>query len=469
MTMPSSRLQLSALLLWFLGLLPLSAPVLAQQRVAPDTARGRQLQEVIVQGDRPLEAGAATVQRITPAQVARADADAAASLARLIPAAHVPTNSRGETLVYLRNAGERQAAFFLDGALLNVPWDNRVDLSLLPAGVIGAMTVAKGPASIEYGANVLGGVINFTSPAVYGRRTRVQGRLGTQRRLAGSALHTGNTGRISYAASVGYQQQDGIPVSADADLPFSQADADLRTNTDAKIANAFARIAYGLTRTTSVGLTLLHVDAAKGVAPESHLDPSQNAPRYWRYPEWRSTMGVLSGEGRLGIGTAWKASAWASGFGQHIEQYGSAAYETPTARQEDDDRTMGARFTLRQSLGPGAVRLTGNALTSTHAQRDLSLNASGQPTAGVPAMRYRQQLLSGGAVYEADVSRLHIEAGAGYDLMRMPETGDKPARDAFTDYNLTFGARYEAAAWFARGAAGRKTRFPTMRELFGEA
>jgi iron complex outermembrane receptor protein len=51
----------------------------------------------------------------------------------------------------------------------------------------------------------------------------------------------------------------------------------------------------------------------------------------------------------------------------------------------------------------------------------------------------------------------------------MPETGDKPERGAFTDYNLTFGARYDAPAWFARAAAGRKTRFPTMRELFGEA
>ena len=27
-----------------------------------------------------------------------------------------------------------------------------------------------------------------------------------------------------------------------------------------------------------------------------------DAPRYWRYPEWRSTMAVLSGEGALGGG-----------------------------------------------------------------------------------------------------------------------------------------------------------------------
>jgi iron complex outermembrane receptor protein len=38
------------------------------------------------------------------------------------------------------------------------------------------------------------------------------------------------------------------------------------------------------------------------------------------------------------------------------------------------------------------------------------------------------------------------------------------------DWTVTAGARYDfGAGWFARVAGGRKTRFPTMRELFGEA
>src|SRR5690606_30151584 len=51
-----------------------------------------------------------------------------------------------------------------------------------------------------------------------------------------------------------------------------------------------------------------------------------------------------------------------------------------------------------------------------------------------------------------------------------PETGDKPAQDALVDYGLTAGAVYRLAeGWALSGALGRKTRFPTLRELFGEA
>ncbi len=448
----------------------LAAPGLAWGQESPaDSAHA--LQEVVVRSDRPIDAAVATLQRVAPAAVARADAQAAAELSRLIPAAHVTTNSRGEALVYLRSGGERQTAVFLDGAPLNVPWDHRVDLGLVPAAVVGAVTVAKGPASIEYGVNVLGGVINFTSRAAGERRTEAAGRFGTQESLYGSLLHSGAAGRFSYAGQVGYARHDGIPVADEAELPFSQEEDALRTNTDARIFNAYGRGVYDFGRTL-VGLTLLHVDAEKGVAPEAHLDPADDPPRYWRYPEWRSTMAVLNAEGALPAGGAWKAAAWAGAFRQHIAQYPSAAYERPDARQEDDDRTAGARLTLRHPAGPGALRLTGTALTSTHRQRDLVLDAAGAPAAGeaFPTLQYRQHLLSAGAVYELPLAPgLRVEAGGGLDASLMPETGDKPARDPFSDYNLAFGARYDAPAWFARAAAGRKTRFPTMRELFGEA
>jgi iron complex outermembrane receptor protein len=182
-------------------------------------------------------------------------------------------------------------------------------------------------------------------------------------------------------------------------------------------------------------------------------------------------MAILSGEGRVGEGT-WRGAAWGALFGQHIASYPSAAFERPEERQEDDDRTLGARLTLRHPLGLGALRLTASALTSVHEQRDLVLDAAGQPLAGegFPTFRYSQRVVSAGVVYEVrPVPLLRLEAGLGLDAMFMPETGDKPARDPFADYNLTLGARYDAPAWFARAAAGRKTRFPTMRELFGEA
>ena len=46
---------------------------------------------------------------------------------------------------------------------MNAPWDNRLDMSMVPAGAIGSITVSKGAPSVLYGANTLGGTINMVS------------------------------------------------------------------------------------------------------------------------------------------------------------------------------------------------------------------------------------------------------------------------------------------------------------------
>jgi iron complex outermembrane receptor protein len=415
-----------------------------------------------------------SLRRVDLAKIARQDAAVVADLGRLIPAAHVQTNSRGETLFYVRNAGERQVGVFFDGALLNIPWDNRVDVSLIPASVVGGVSVAKGVPPVEYGANVLGGAVNLTTRWLDTpwSQTDLSSRVGTEGRFEGTATHMGRTGRFTYIGSVAYTKVDGLSVASDADLPHSQTGTDTRTNTDSRVANFFANGTYEFDR-SSLGVSIIHLDAEKGVAPESHLDPAVSRVRFWRYPEWRNTMAIVSGESQYGSGTSWKGAAWANVFSQEIESYEDASYQSVEERQEDDDFTLGTRLTLSQMLGTGVAKLSVNGLTSTHKQRDLELDAAGSPDPGqvFPRLEYQQHLVSVGAEYGFNPSEpLLITVGASFDAMFTPKTGDKPARDASTDYSATLGANYdEGGGWFVRGSVGRKTRFPTMRELFGDA
>ena len=78
-----------------------------------DTTEVHRLGEVTVGGYRTPSASVAMTQRISLAQIENRDAFSASEVLRIVPAAHIQTNSRGETLVYLRNAGERQVALFL--------------------------------------------------------------------------------------------------------------------------------------------------------------------------------------------------------------------------------------------------------------------------------------------------------------------------------------------------------------------
>ncbi|HXV86396.1 MAG TPA: TonB-dependent receptor [Gemmatimonadales bacterium] len=456
-----------------------STPAPAQDRPAQprDSLAPVRLSEVVISAPTtaPAAPTAFTMSRVSVTEIQARAAFSVAQIATLIPAAHVQTNSRGESLVYLRNAGERQVAVLMDGALLNVPWDWRADMSLVPAAMVGGVSIAKGVPPVEYGTNVLGGAINLAS-RIYERTaqpvTEVEMSYGSEQQLRGVLSHRASRGRVAFATSLGYASTDAMPLPRSVSLPFSQPDPSVRTNTDSRIANGFGRLVYMMDNGSEFGVTLLHLDAEKGVAPEGHRDPTTSAVRFWRYPTWRSSAAIFSGEGTLRSQTTWKGALWASRFEQTIDQYTSAAYDSLDARQEDHDLTFGTRLVGQHHLTNSAVKLAVNALTSTHRQRDLDLLSDGAVATGTfPTLEYQQHILSAGLEYELRaVDPVILTAGASYDASFSPRTGDKPAHDPLTDYSATLGAAWDPGGpVFVRGSVGRKTRFPTMRELFGES
>jgi iron complex outermembrane receptor protein len=439
-----------------------------------DSLREYDLGEVVVGAGSGERVAPSTLQRIPLADVDRLDAVGVAQAARLIPAAHVQTNSRGESLVYLRGAGERQVALFFDGALLNIPWDNRIDLGLVPSSVVGGVTVAKGVPSVLWGANVLGGAVNLTSRGLDGDGafTEATAQGGSQMFAQSVVTHLGRRSAVSYTASAGYARRDGFAVPGDlgeAGLRFNQPSEGVRTNTDQRLLHGFGRVAVDLGVRSRIGLSGLHVDGEQGIAPEGHLDPAVESVRFWRYPLWRLSMLTLGGEAGLGAATTLRGALWGSRFAQTIAEYDGVTYDRLEGEQDDEDRTVGGRAIVEHRFAPLTLRLGLNALTSTHRQQEASVE-DGQRRAD-PWLTYRQGLYSVGLEAEASpVAPLTVTAGFSVDALTAPETGDKPARDPFVDYSVTAGGVYRLdATWAFNAAVGRKTRFPTLRELFGEA
>ena len=134
-----------------MALLVLSLPSLFAQPapadsafiLAPDSTRMYQLGSVTITDRRITQSKPLSQDIVSMAEINRADAATVADIIYEIPTARVQTNSRGEAVLYLRNAGERQVGIFLDGALINVPWDNRIDLSLVPLNAVGGLVAEK--------------------------------------------------------------------------------------------------------------------------------------------------------------------------------------------------------------------------------------------------------------------------------------------------------------------------------------
>jgi iron complex outermembrane receptor protein len=381
---------------------------------------------------------------------------------RGLPGVSIRPNSRGESVVRVRGSEERQTQVFLDGAPLAVPWDGRVDIGLVPAGIIGRLTVRKGAGAIEYGANAVAGVLDLNSRDEGAVGQAQAGSFGIRNLSAAGVVPLGG---VKLTIGAAHQAQSAAVVARQSALPFSQAQSDRRTNTDINATSLFAGIggqAGGLDWRASV----LHIDAHRGIAPESDRNPAVTAPRYWRYPDWSLTQAQLALQLALGDATA-RATVWRQWFGQTIDSYRDVSYTALRAREVNDDDTLGARLTLAHPIGPATLRWSLSGQSADHLQTDVAF-----PPGTVPApLRYRQTLLSGGV--EADVplaAGTALTLGLGYDRSANPRTGDKPAQPINGAATFSAALRTTPADGLTiTASAGRRNRFPTARELFGEA
>ena len=399
-------------------------------------------------------------------RVERSDARHVADVLRRAPGALVQTNSRGETLVFLRNAGERQVSVFFDGAPLEVPWDHRLDLKLIPAAAIGRTEVARGPLSNRYGPNVSGGAVFFAPRRFDARTAKMNAEIGTQ-------------GHWSLKGSVSFSPTDESSVIFAGDhtaysgesladpLPFSQDDDALRTNTDASRTSA---LAHGSAEIGKVELsaTALYGRAELGVAPESHIDPEVDRVRFWRYPNSELAMLIagLRADGELG---ALDAVLWWQAFDQTIESFTSANYDVLAERQRDTNRSVGGRMRVVGAWGPHRLSLGAYGSLSSHDERQLTGLDTGS---GAPAIEdsFFTGLWSAGIDYELELGTTRLRVGGGVDALEPIDTSGRPSSGAFRTWNLSTGARTELYPGLSvHAAVGSRARLPTARELFGTA
>lgn len=442
--------------------------LLPMAMAATDGAQNDDIVTVAVRGT-PAE-GLSPLGTRAPIDSAAVEARApvsVADLAILAPSAHVRTNSRGETLLFLRGSGERETAVFLDGAPLNVPWDNRVDLSALPASIVAGGAVVGGPVSTRFGARATGGALVLSTGAS-AERTGGQASLigGSEDLVQLDGLVGLNTGRGHLLLAAGYVDHDGQPLADDMRLPFSQSADGPRTNTDLSMMHGFIRYEMDMGAMT-VRASLLHVDSDQGVAPESDRDPETANVRFWRYPDNRYTMGIVLVEGPVVDSVRFSATAWHQVFDQTIDSFGSADFLTVEDRQEDDNSTWGLRSMLDVDIGRSILRMTMTGHVSTHRQRE----GTPDEIATLDREVFRERLVSGAVDWQRPLSeKLDVSLSAGFDWFAALETAGRTDTGDFFDYSLGAGLNYDLGdGWTLGLAAGRKARQPTLRELFGTA
>ena len=446
-----------------LGLLLLGAPARAEHSAALDTTV-TDLGDMVVSGQ-ANEAPAPDKTRIDAPVIQVQDPGSLADLGGLIPSARVTINSRGDSHLMIRGAPERHVQVFLDNIPLNLPWDERVDLQTIPIIGAGRIEGTRGMTTLLDGPGVLAGSARILPPDPVDppRRTSAGLAFGQYGLTVADLQHQDRLGTWDVLAAAGWQDQDAWPLPADAQ---EAGNNEQRKNSDLNQYSLLLRGSRPLAETGRLNLLATGWSAEKGVPPELHLG---DEARFWRYPVRRRGLLGTSLDLPLDKDGLWdmKAAVSADFFEQEIDPRGPDGWDQPLETGQDYeknwDRTGYGKASLNRWLGESAQVTAQAAARYTHHRESL--------TVGGPVEAYAQWLTS--LVVQGEVQpgdHWVLQAGLGWDHAATPESGDKAANEPDNAPALNLRAlRRLGDQTRVYAAASRRSRFPSLRELYSGA
>jgi outer membrane cobalamin receptor len=281
-----SKLAFFALIAAGLSLCLFPAP--AQETGEEEKAKTEQgklvkiTEEILVVGKSPKDVPLATVSTVVAADIEKLRPRDLSDVIRYIPGSLVTFGDKDTYTLKLRGIDARRIALLVDGVPVYEPYFGTFDLKTVSAGGIDTIQVTKGPSSVLYGPNTLGGLVNVITRRPGERPAlSLSGSYGDTDTKSIGADASAGWGRFSLAATVLYQDSDGFH------YPDPELDRTLRTNSDFERFNLGAKLYYTPSDSTEIM-------ASGGVYQSEYGMPAAlftQRARYWRFPKWdRSTL-----------------------------------------------------------------------------------------------------------------------------------------------------------------------------------
>jgi len=441
---------------------------LANAESAKDTVRVYQLGNINIIGS-PYKSliSKSNISNIDYITIQKTDAISLSELQILLPSGRIKTNSRGEYLLFLRGAGERQLGLFFDGVPMNVLWDNRFDLSLLPLDIVGQLDIDKNASSIAYGPNVLGGAVNISTyersnNGLGGKFNLMAGEAGM---MKSSLTLDGRKDKFNYIASINYSKTHGsiLPASRPDSLLNQNLSSRIVSNSFKEFLTLYSRAEYEFSDNDKLGISLMHINGEKGVSPENHIP--ENSTRFWTYPYWNRSIITANGQYSFDKNKAvtLRTTAWLDIFNQTIDSYTDNSYSSISQSQKDNDFTLGTRVLLNWNfLKDQHISYVFNWYNSSHEE---TINSD-------PTMLFSQNIVSTGITYNLFLMDWNIKTGFVFDYFATGKAGNFSDAEGNTisDYGYFLDTKYaisDNSVLF--GNFSRRTRFPTMRESYSGA
>lgn len=457
------------------------------------------LGEIVVWAEKPAVNSVAIQTEIKAEDIAATNSRTVAEALQYVPGVRVTLGRKMEASISIHGFSQNKALILIDGVPYYETRYGKFDMNLISVENIARIDVIKGAASVLYGANAEAGVINIITKKA-GDRPSFSGmvELGEEGAAAASLSHGMKRGSLSYWISYLHREWDGWKLSDDfeprlgivqtgsgrravRDTTFIE-DGDVRENSDYSIDNLYVKLGLEPSADAEYFLNLHYTAAAKGDPPNIDLVkifPDRPAfsqfDRVERYDNWGAD---LSGRKKLTGSFGLMGKLFYHDHTDDLVSYANASYDSVIATSRYQDYIVGGMAIGDYAVAPwNVLRGAVNYRLDNHEQRDdeyLPFEKSASYT-GSLGLEDELRFLD---------ARLSVVVGAGYDWFDVKEAETNEIDDdgnfvqqvadetpaTMDNVNPMVGVNFllsdRTRLFFS---AARKTRFPTLSELFGSS
>lgn len=467
----------------------LFGPVFAQSEETPDQEfKSYDLGEVLVTTKAPKPDLVATTTSISAKEIEAVNAKTVAEALIHVPGIRASTGRKNDPNLSLHGFDQSRILILIDGVPYYETNYGRLDLNQIPTGNIARIDVVKGQASVLYGANAMGGVINIVTKKAGDRPfTGVQIEGGPDSSGYFSISRGEKIGRFSYWANFSHSRTDGYRLSKDYKPVRGSVtgigkvvieDGNLRLNSDNKNTDLWLKGGYEADNGDALFANLHFLQREKGLPPATDKvnvfytpAPFSQLGRVPKYDDWGIDL-----DGKKKLGSVWTLQGKIF-FHDHKDRYDSfsdLAYTHLIASSDYKDSLMGVNILAEAVVNPQLIlRLSSHFKRDSHQERDI---------VSLPFAESISRTSSTGMELQFNPGKnWTIVAGVSRDIFQVTSATQNVVEDSVLieqiekDHprqqasNPMFGVTRAIGGGQLHFGIARKTRFPTLQQLFSSS
>jgi outer membrane receptor protein involved in Fe transport len=404
-------------------------------------------EEIHVVGKAPKDVPLATVTTVVSTEIDAIKPRDLSDIVKYIPGSMVTFGDKDTYSLKLRGIGANRIALLVDGVPVYEPYFATFDLKTISAGGIDSIQVTKGPSSVLYGPNTLGGLINVITKRPAARPAfSLSGSYGERSTWGLGADGSCAWKKFSLAASALYQTSNGFA------YPNPQGEDRLpRANSDFERLNLSGKLYYTPSSKTEIMVSGATYQSAYGMPPALEVQRA----RYWRFPKWDRSTFSAGGFTSLGGDAVLRFRAFYVNYYNTLDWFNDPEMTDLSSSSTYDNSSYGG-FALAEMPTGGQNTLKASLLF----QRDV---ARIQDDTGLPWDKYDQGTMSAGVEDHLSLnSQWKVIGGLSFDYIDKFEGGkNNTSLNPLIGLKFTPDENLDFHVSFAR-----KSRFPSMRSLY---